>query len=146
MELTNKEKEAIKRLHKVGKIMDDLKKSITKKALFQIVWKESGGYESSFLNNWETEKHFNRVGSMDSNKSFHYKDLKILLDQDEKECRKNSDHLGYYKHKFALFDPDDFSFLFSIRYDLGSMEKDSLEEAMLYGMSLNPIVKKQRGS
>ena len=143
--LTRTEKQAIKRLHKKGSINEDLKKGITKKALFQLVWKESGDYDSCILPLWETEQHFCRFGSMDkNNKSFSYEDLKNLLDKDESECRKNKDRLGYEKHKLALFDPEDGSFLFSIRYDLGDSEKDSLEGAMLYGLWLNPIVKKER--
>lgn len=142
--LTKKEKQEIKKFYKTLSINQDIKESITKKALFQLVWREDwNDYQSSFRPIWETEDCFHKTEKLCKDKKvFDYETIKNLLETDESKAREKRKRLGYTKHKIALYDPETKDFLFSIRYDLGAMEKDSLENAMLYGNLHNPLVKK----
>ena len=142
--LTKKEKQEVKKFHKTLSISEAMKKSITRKALFQLVWREDwNDYKSSFLPAWETESSFHKTEKLCTDKKvFDYEKIKSLLEADENKARTNRKRLGYTKHNIALYDPETKDFLFSVRYDLGCMEKDSLENAMLYGNMNNPKVKR----
>ena len=141
--LTDIEKQAVKKFHKELTMPTELKHSITKKEIFQLVWCEynSTKFKSSFLPQWHTEQHFNSFGTLSKAKSFDYIEMNQYLEWDERACRKAGHSGGYYKHKIALFDPETKEFMFSIRYDLGDRPKDSLEGAMFYGNGLHPKLK-----
>lgn len=140
MNLTKEEKKEIKKLHKTGRISTKSKNSITRKALFQLVWKEDyGDYKSCFGNRHETIDHFNKKGFLNKKQPFfNYKEMELMLIKDDMECKKRSKIEGYTKYKIALFDPNTFNFLFSVRCDIGPFcKRDTLEESMLYGLCSN---------